>query len=796
VIDPEVSNLARRVVDLERRLEAFARTAQLDRSSVTADDGTVVGAREGILRGTYAAGDAASALEQLVDVAAIADSKVVVFYSDVPPTEESDNPEYGDQWLIVPPPAWPGTSPYVYTYQGQTFTQGTLLRYDGDTWLLSQQSAAGALEAAQSAQTTADGKIVTYWQAAAPASGSEGDLWYKTADQPGATVPIVVGVSRWSGGVWVPLPLTSGALAQGGVSPDRLTVGVVTNLVQDPEFLTDLRTPPGPEWTVLGPDTTYANANYLRCQDRTAGTSAGGAATSDTTWRITERIPVQGGQTLRLAAMIRCSSAAATGISYTGAAAPVQARLRVYFYRNSDPDTGPWLSGTAQIGANVLADVTGGVYDVWTPASATFTVPDGYTGVIAAFQVTNQTAGYVDYIKPEVQVLWSRVQSGTFEAGETGWAFDDETSQVNDLYVIGHLGASDISADSVSIGGRDLASEYLDPLPRGISAYAERTGTASAPIGDVETIIFEFAAGTVVPDRSYRLAAQGYLQSVNPEEAFYLRYRYTVDGTAPTTTSPILYAQRWISPRTSTTLDPWRFEKVYAGLDADKLRVALTLQRTVGVSTAFLYLGTADRNFSIYNEDVGTAGADTALAQKSYADATAPQGEPVQPNARTWPAVWGRSYDAGNSLRAGAETTTNLFQGYNDSTHGNTRSLFGFDYADIQATLAGATVRSIALTYRVRHAASAAGITLRISSHNYNAAGSSWVPAQVVQNRTAFAGQKEGGIYTQTLPIALGNEFKSGTTRGLGFGPAPNNSSAAYYGYVYGGPKLTITYSK
>lgn len=55
--------------------------------------------------------------------------------------------------------------------------------------------ALAALAAAATSQATADGKIDSFWQASAPASASEGDLWFDTDDSNK--------VYRWTSGAWV-----------------------------------------------------------------------------------------------------------------------------------------------------------------------------------------------------------------------------------------------------------------------------------------------------------------------------------------------------------------------------------------------------------------------------------------------------------------------------------------------------------------------------------------------------------------------------------------------------------------
>ena len=58
-----------------------------------------------------------------------------------------------------------------------------LYRYNGTSWVnVRDQGIQNALDAASTAQSTADGKIESFYQTSAPAGGSLGDLWFDTDD--------------------------------------------------------------------------------------------------------------------------------------------------------------------------------------------------------------------------------------------------------------------------------------------------------------------------------------------------------------------------------------------------------------------------------------------------------------------------------------------------------------------------------------------------------------------------------------------------------------------------------------
>lgn len=90
-----------------------------------------------------------------------ADGKIVSFYQDSAPT---NGISIGDFWID--------------TDDGNTF-----YRYNGSSWESAQDNdIINALNAAQTAQTTADGKAIVYYSNEAPIDAAIGDLWYDTND--------------------------------------------------------------------------------------------------------------------------------------------------------------------------------------------------------------------------------------------------------------------------------------------------------------------------------------------------------------------------------------------------------------------------------------------------------------------------------------------------------------------------------------------------------------------------------------------------------------------------------------
>jgi hypothetical protein len=122
---------------------------------------------------TAAQSDASTAITNAANAQATADGKVTTFYQTTAPTAEG----VGDLW-------------------SDTDDGNTLYRWSGTAWVNVQDSdMATAISKADSAQSTADGKIVSFYQTTAPTAEGVGDLWTDTDD--------ANKLYRWSGTAWV-----------------------------------------------------------------------------------------------------------------------------------------------------------------------------------------------------------------------------------------------------------------------------------------------------------------------------------------------------------------------------------------------------------------------------------------------------------------------------------------------------------------------------------------------------------------------------------------------------------------
>lgn len=168
----------------------------------------------------------------------------------------------------------------------------------------------------------------------------------------------------------------------------------------------------------------------------------------------------------------------------------------------------------------------------------------------------------------------------------------------------------------------------------------------------------------------------------------------------------------------------------------------------------------------------------------------------VQTYRTQWAATWTRSYGADNAYNSfyGNEA----HQGYYDGSEGNQKSLIGFDYAAIMSALSGATILGCYVTLYAFHWYNNSGGTAVIGTHDNSSAPSTFTGA--TSNRIQSTGWPKPGLRSVDLTTAIGNEFKSGATRGIVLGPGVTTGTVFYGKFDGAGmgfpPVITIDYQK
>lgn len=147
--------------------------------------------------------NAATAISNAATAQSTADGKVTTFYQATTPTADA----VGDLWI-------------------DTDTD-RLYRWSGAAWLEIQDvGIANAITAAGDAQSTADGKIVTFFQTTIPTSLGVGDLWVDTDDGNKLYRATAIGDTTIAAGHWVAVDDTrkTKVFAQDGI-PTSISIG-------------------------------------------------------------------------------------------------------------------------------------------------------------------------------------------------------------------------------------------------------------------------------------------------------------------------------------------------------------------------------------------------------------------------------------------------------------------------------------------------------------------------------------------------------------------------------------------
>jgi hypothetical protein len=606
-------------------------------------------------------------------------------------------------------------------------------------------------------------------------------------------------------GQWVvsDLPATTAQvggihITEGDVPANRLNIGVTTNLIQDPSFLSGLWPIDVTDWLMdVEPSGTYAGQAFLRSVSTSSHpVIAPYAGTADSQYMLLDWTNVDPGRMVRLAAVVRGDSAAAA--APLGGATAVLIRMRIEL-------AGPGLANRST--ATEVAEVwLGSSYDVapgvWGDLEGFVTIPDGYTSLRVWAQVTNQQAGAVDFLQPEVQVIWDQMQSSNYDEGASGYSLTPVTAQMENLAVLHALSADQTSFGTSQVGGVDVGAK-LAALPQGVLAYARSWGVSSATITTTETIGYELAGPPTLLGRMYRIALHGHLDGSVVGDTFDLRVRYTTDGTTPTTSSAVLDGSLTrVNMGPGAASNAYHIDvNYYPGADHDLTRFAVTCVRVTGTGSADFYGLQVDRAFEWLIEDMGAAqvvvssGGGGILAQRSKSTGT-PDPSPAVGTTKAFLATWVRSFNANGTMITG--DPQDAYQGQPTAAIGNRRSLVGFDYAAIQAALANGTVTACKLVWTALDSTPAAGFTASIGTHTYTTVPTTWAATNVTSNRVSHAASKPGQTYTSDLGVTVGGEFKAGTTKGIEFGPGPSTSTT-YAGSAHGSgpyrPALVITYT-
>lgn len=384
-----------------------------------------------------------------------------------------------------------------------------------------------------------------------------------------------------------------------------------------------------------------------------------------------------------------------------------------------------------------------------------------------------------------IKLVLEKLVSENYVADVSGWAIErDGGAQFENLTVLHDLSAGNVGADigtfgQVLIGGRDPIAE-LDGLHTGSSLIAWGYQTDPANTVAASEVPLIGVDAIIPPRRQFKIVAQTVGDSTVETDAWRLQVKATIDGTAPTTAAATWALNRFAGYGT------YRCEELHNN-DTDSplvLRALLSVQRQAGTGSWVQAVGAAYAKTFIAIYDEGPAMPN--IAWNSPGTSTPPAAPAPTPTPFTY--VFSPTWDASYKGDGDKRSVSHLYQGFtNDSggsINGNSRSLIGFG-SDVQTKLAGATITSCAVVFRVLHTYNNSGAPFYFGTHGYTSEPSTWSGGSVNERRVTSPTLKAGATVTLELGSTIGTELRNGTARGIAVGPAPTNSESTY-GYLAG----------
>jgi hypothetical protein len=413
--------------------------------------------------------------------------------------------------------------------------------------------------------------------------------------------------------------------------------------------------------------------------------------------------------------------------------------------------------------------------------------------------------------------------------GTTGWQIArDGTASFTNLNLLGDIGAGNVNADignfnDIALPNYPSLADELDSFTQDLSGrvvgYFQQTDAGISGVVGTFVDVIDLDC-FMQPGRIYTIHGMLRVQpsAIDTNNQWQVIIRGTAGaGVAPPGNSGGgVLAQHVGSFYQTAHLETAPFDSSTIPIDTP-LRLSLNVQRLAGVptlstgpvagggqltvtGTAIIYTMRYTGAF-LYVLDHGPS-YNMPFFQGYNSTDTPPAATPPPPTPKTYTktyyATWSRTFDGDNTTTW--DDSAYGYHGYYSGTRGNTKSLFGFDYATIMSDLSGATINSCYLTIKGAHAYYNAGFTCYWGTHNLTAKPSTWNGANVNERRGSTAGLAAGETVKLSLGTSVGGEFKSGTSKGIAIGP-PASTSLTYYGYIYGAtqsgkPYLTITYTK
>lgn len=440
--------------------------------------------------------------------------------------------------------------------------------------------------------------------------------------------------------------------------------------------------------------------------------------------------------------------------------------------------------------ATVVLDGGGDQVTATVPHALLDKFPDGLRTDVDAESVTLERRGaYEQVLSDAVAQPLTQVSLDYVEA-EAGIGLSTSVAQVQDVQALGVVAAPTLTADTITLGGVDLASQLsASSIGKILSARLPQQGSSIACTTTL-TKIFELNCGTVRAGRTYRVATSMLLDGAAPlalTDRVSFTYRYTLDGSTPTTASP--YMDGGFNDNYGIFGDFSYFRpEAEVDISADSLlRVALCVQVMSGGGSYAIYAGASARSRPVMMlYDDGPSGARNDLAISLAGGGTSRF-------VKTYSATWAYGVANADGMEA---LNSYLYIGSVDDFFG----YVGFDSTSMVAQLANAsTPVSCVLRWRPR-TRKTGGLDIRVASHNFGSAAAAksacgGFPSFAYANASTYGitllsnvrnNTTPGTLYEESLGLSVFNQFKAGTRKGVAFVGVPEASGSGGEGSIYG----------
>jgi hypothetical protein len=363
--------------------------------------------------------------------------------------------------------------------------------------------------------------------------------------------------------------------------------------------------------------------------------------------------------------------------------------------------------------------------------------------------------------------------------------------------------------NDITIGGDLLIDDIITPRAKGVVAIGTyQTTTLGGGAGSANERGFLEVSFIAEESRTYMICAVTEWESTAADDKIVLRLRDSGDQD-PKISMP--WIQQAISPNVGAATGNAAAQIIYSGTFTPGLhRILLSFFGGSGVATVNPpgSSGSAENTTIIWVEDVGLPQTDTVIVNDAGVD---PYQQPSVPDSRpssstpkitytkNYSATWSGTYRSNGDFSGSTGATMVQGDSGSDNWLNDGRSLCGFNYNQIINDTRGATIKACYITLYASHWYWNDGGTARIGTHNYTGRPNSWSTSRVNEQRVTSSNWPKPGKRKVSLGTTIGNEFKSGASKGIALGPT--NGTKTQYGKFNGNgqsnePVLTIVYVK